>query len=282
MAFELLDSVSLPGNPAKPNEDAFAQFENAAVVLDGATSLGESLLPGESDAAWIARFGANRLMAHLRDGATAQSAVHAALHDAERSFKGLARRLPSETWEMPFASMMLCAKSARGFDALWFGDCAALVKRGSEPAFIVGEAFDRKAHERARVAKLAAEKGLTPAAGVNRPEYLAALRKARNTVNTERGGYLFGPDARAAGHVQMKRVEAPRATKILLASDGFLALASDYERYGLDDLMAAAEEKGLSALAREIRAVEDADPEGVTYPRFKKSDDATAVLLRVG
>ena len=97
-----------------------------------------------SDAAWIARFGANRLMAHLRAGATAQAALKAALADAERSFAGLRRRPPAETCEMPFAAMMLAVESAGGFDALWFGDCAALVKRGSEPAFIVGDAFDKK------------------------------------------------------------------------------------------------------------------------------------------
>jgi hypothetical protein len=32
----------------------------------------------------------------------------------------------------------------------------------------------------------------------------------------------------------------------------------------------------------ELRAVEDGDPEGVRFPRFKKSDDATALLVRVG
>lgn len=58
MPFEVLDTLSLAGDPLKPNDDAFAHTESAAVVMDGATSLGEPLLPGESDAAWIAHFGA--------------------------------------------------------------------------------------------------------------------------------------------------------------------------------------------------------------------------------
>jgi len=37
MSFEFIDALTLPGNPAKPNDDAFAQNENAAVVFDGAT-----------------------------------------------------------------------------------------------------------------------------------------------------------------------------------------------------------------------------------------------------
>ena len=39
--------------------------------------------------------------------------------------------------------------------------------------------------------------------------------------------------------------------------------------------------QGLQPLFDRLRAVEDADPHGARHPRFKKSDDATAMLLRV-
>ena len=45
--------------------------------------------------------------------------------------------------------------------------------------------------------------------------------------------------------------------------------------------MAAAQEKGLVALGAELRAIEDADAEAEKFPRFKKSDDATALLVQV-
>ncbi len=78
MTFELLDSISVAGNPAKANEDAFGADARAAVVMDGATGLGDNLMPGPSDAAWLATFGARRLLAHLREGDTAKDAVTAA------------------------------------------------------------------------------------------------------------------------------------------------------------------------------------------------------------
>lgn len=282
MPFTILDALSIPGNPAKPNDDALAHFERAAVVFDGATGLGEPLLPGDSDAAWIARFGANRLMAHLKEGAAAQVALKSALEDAERSFNGLARRKPEETYEIPFASMMLAVESAAGFDALWFGDCAALVKRDREDAFIVGEAFDKKSAERDGAARLAAKTGLAPAAGVNRPEILPALRRARNRLNTDGGSWTFGPDPRAAEHAGFARVAAHAGTHVLIGSDGFLALVSEYAAYDVEGLVAAARSKGLAALGQELRAIEEGDPEGHAYPRFKKSDDATALLLKIG
>ena len=64
MSLVLLESLSLPGDPAKPNEDSFAFGDHAALVMDGATPLGDPLMPGPSDAAWLAQFGARRLHRH--------------------------------------------------------------------------------------------------------------------------------------------------------------------------------------------------------------------------
>jgi len=281
MEFVFLDALSIPGNPAKPNDDAWAQTNTAAVVFDGATNLGEPLLPGESDAAWLARFGARRLMAHCHDCDDAAEALKRALGDAQKSFAGLRRRAPKENYEHPYASMMFLRAADKHIHALWFGDCGAFVKRPNEKVEIVGEAFDKRAAEARRVAMLAKAKGLAPAAGINRPEFMSALRAARNTVNTERGGWLFGPHVEAADHARDKKIDAPPGTVLLIASDGFLALASDYGLYDADTLVAAAEKIGLEALGAELRALEATDPEGEKYPRFKKSDDATAVLLRV-
>ena len=114
MAFELLESLSLPGDPAKANEDSFGHDAGAAVVLDGATPLGERLMPGPSDAAWIAQFGARRLLAHLRDGDGARKALRGALADTQKSFEALRRMPPEEIWQTPCASMMLAVESDEG------------------------------------------------------------------------------------------------------------------------------------------------------------------------
>jgi len=279
MKFALVDSLSLPGDSAKANDDAFGYRDHAAVVLDGATGLGERLLPGPSDAAWLARFGANRLMSYLGDGLGAQEAVTAALFDAHTSFEQLRRREPVERYEMPFASLMLAVAHDTSLEFLWYGDCAAIVGFPDGKTEIIGEAVEKRRRESARVKRLADSKGEHAAAVGVRETFLPALRAARNTVNTDRGGYLFGPDVIAADHAKSLRLDAAPGTRILLVSDGFLALVSDYERYDIATLLHAAADGGLAALGEELRAVEDADPEGRTYPRFKKSDDATAVLL---
>ncbi len=280
MALELLDSLSLPGDPAKPNEDAFGHDANAAVVLDGATPLGDSLMPGPSDAAWIAQFGARRLLAHLRDGDGARKALRGALADTQKSFEALRRMPPQEVWQTPCASMMLAVPSEEGVEFLWYGDCAALIRSGDAAVTVVGETFDKRAAEAQRAKAIADEKNLSPAAGLSRPEFIGSLRAARNRINS--GSYwLFSPEVKAASHVSRRVIRLVPGATLLLASDGFLALASDYGAYSADSLMVAAQAKGLKALGEELRAIEASDPGGDIFARFKKSDDATALLLNL-
>jgi hypothetical protein len=128
---------------------------------------------------------------------------------------------------------------------------------------------------------MAEAKGLPPAGEVTRAAVLPHLRASRNKANTRAGGWLFSPDPHAADHAGSQRVAAPPGTLVLLATDGFLALASDYGAYDAQGLVEAARDKGLGTLGRRIRAVEEEDADGRRFPRLKKSDDATAVLLKL-
>jgi serine/threonine protein phosphatase PrpC len=248
---------------------------NAAVVLDGATPLGDGLMPGPSDAAWISHFGARRILAHLREGDGARKALRAALADTQKSFEALRRMPPQDVWQTPCASVMLAAQIEEGLEFLWFGDCAALLKQEGGAVQIVGETLDKRAAEAARAQKLSQEKGQP---STDRAQFIDALRATRNRINS--GTYwLFSPDVKAASHVSRRVIKTAPGAMLLLASDGFLALASDYGAYSADTLMAAALDKGLAALGEELRAIEAGDTGGAKFPRFKKSDDATALLL---
>ncbi len=280
MSLDLIEQLSLPGSDTRPNEDSFAVLDHAALVMDGATPLGPSLLPGPSDAAWIAQFGARRLTAHLKDGDAPQKALKHALEDAARSFIGLAREPIRERWQTPCASMMLAAEISQGqFEFLWFGDCAALIQSNGKVT-LVGEALGKRKEEAARARRIAKEKNISAAAGINRPEIEPLLRAARNRINSGKN-WLFSPDARALSHVSRRALSLEAGSSLLIASDGFLALVTDYEAYDAAGLMAAVKAKGLSALAHELRAIEHADADGDKFSRFKKSDDCTALFLRV-
>jgi len=279
MSLLLLDSLSLPGDPAKVNEDSFAHGDHAALVMDGATPLGDPLMPGPTDAAWLAQFGARRLMAHLKDGDAPRTALSHALEDAEKSFNALSRHPVQEKWQTPCASMFLATESKAGLECFWFGDCSALLFHDGA-CRIIGDAFDKRGQEADSARKIAREKNLAPAPDLNRPEILSYLRAARSRANS--GSYwLFSPNPRAAKHVAHAGVKAAPGDLLLLASDGLLALATDYGAYDARGLMLAARDEGLAALGEQLRAIENSDAMGEKFARFKKSDDATALLLEI-
>jgi len=279
MRLDYIEGLSWPGDRTKPNDDAFCHADTIAAVFDGATNVGEPILATDSDAAWIARRGAESLILHQH--LPAREALARAALDAETAFEREKLRPLAERYETPLASMMLVAPEGDHLLALWFGDCAALVKRPGEPVQLVGDAFAKRAREAERAGALAAKMGLSPTAGPNRPEFLPTLQRARSRVNTVEGSWAFSPTRECPSHVHSLAVSAPQGSHILLCSDGFLALASDYRCYDVDELMEAVLNKGLRPLLEEIRRVEDEDADGRRFPRFKKSDDATALLLKL-
>jgi len=274
-----LAGISLPGDPAKPNEDAFCHAATLAAVFDGATPLCEPILPVDSDAAWIARKGAEGLIAHQQCGA--REALRRAAADAEQVFNSLRLRIPRENHELPLASMMMVAAANDHLEFFWFGDCAALVKAPGALVEIIGDAFEKRIAEARRVARLAEREGLDPTAGVTRPGYLDALKAGRNRVNTQPGTWAFSPDANCAAFAASSRPRAVVGTRLLLCTDGFLALASDYGRYDAESFFAACWSRGLRSMCDELRDIELSDPRGRAFPRFKVSDDASALLLEV-
>jgi hypothetical protein len=91
----------------------------------------------------------------------------------------------------------------------------------------------------------------------------------------------MGPDPAVAANATVTSLALDGPATVLLATDGFYALVEDYKHYGDRELIATAQTLGLGILARELRRIEDEDPEGERHPRMKKSDDATALLVRV-
>jgi len=279
MGLVLIDALSAAGNLAKPNDDAWAHAGALAAVIDGATDLGEPLLPGPSDAAWLAHRAAERLAVHADLGAMA--ALEAVAADLEDAYARESVAGPVENWRRPFASMMLVEADDGALAALSFGDCAALVRPPREACAVIGDAFGKRVAEAAKARELAETHGGAPGGAVVREAFLPSLRAGRARYNLDGGPWILGATRACAAHAKRAGARAPADTLLLLASDGFLALGTDYGRYDAEGLLAAAERRGLADLLTELRAIEAEDPTGVLYPRFKTSDDATAVLLRV-
>ena len=281
MNFHLIDAITAPGNPAKANDDAWMAAPTLAAVIDGATSLNDPIMPGTSDAAWFAHLMAERLLAHQGSG-SAQAALHAAVADLKTEFVAQRSRAPIAMHEVPCASLMLIAPAGDAFiSALSFGDCSAIVRYEDGAVLTIGDALEKRAIEASEVAKLAQNAGVDPASASTRIEFLPSLRASRNRYNQEEGAWVLAPDTDCVDHAKTAQFAAPVGTILLLASDGFTALVSDYRVYDTARLIDAAIAKGLSSLLTELRDIESGDPTGKQFARYKRSDDATALLVKI-
>ncbi|MBI1262514.1 MAG: hypothetical protein GC184_12415 [Rhizobiales bacterium] len=281
---ELLDSLSDPGHAAKPNEDAHGVAPAHGWVIDGATGVGDGpLLDAPSDAAWLAQTASAYFRDHAdRHGAGLDRLLHEAIDHLARRFDADALRPVNGRYELPSAAMALVHWDGAVLHCANYADCeiAVLTDDGQFHHF-GGVHHDRQAAARQRTAALMArlEPGQNP---LEAPEIRRFLQAARNRQNRPDGYWILGLDTEAVPHMRRWQLPLSQPAHVLLMSDGFAALHADYGRISVPDMVTTAVKEGLVPLLQSLRHVEHVeDKEGRIYPRFKASDDATALLLRI-
>lgn len=270
-----VEAISLAGDRGKQNDDACGFANGRAWVLDGATDLHDApLMGGASDAAWIAHFAnarlhrnADDLIAAIRDASAAASAAFSARIGA-RAF---------ERWQSPISSLLLLEETPSGVAGADLGDSRLFALGADGGVQVTGGPEDAADHETALAAKQADKhKPL-----LKRTDTVNILREHRAALNRDGARWTFCLDPACADHARTFAISLPRPAHLLLMSDGFSALSDRYRAYQPGSLVNAALAKGLQELGRELRAIEVSDAAGDKHPRFKQSDDATALLMRL-
>ncbi|HUD50576.1 protein phosphatase 2C domain-containing protein [Parvibaculum sp.] len=280
---QILDAITDPGHEAKPNEDAFGHGLAHAWVIDGATGVADDeLLDAPSDAHWLAREASAYFADHAeRHGADLAGLTRSAIEELVRRFETGRRREPKGRYELPSAAMTLVHSDGAHLRCANFSDCRLVLLADDGETTILGDHhLDREASARRRTAELVS--GIAPGADMrSSPDVMRYLRAARNRQNTEDGYWILGLDPRATAFMRNWELPLTKPVTGLLMTDGFASLAYDYERLTPAELARRAGDEGLASLVSEIRKIErEEDPDLRLYPRFKRSDDATAVLFR--
>lgn len=277
---KVIEGLSIGGSAERVNEDAMGATGSIAFVLDGVTSLCETpLMPGKSDAAWASHTARDLFLAQAGSkGGDLRALITTVAEGITAKFEAERSRPPRERYELPWTTMSLIGVQPGKLDIAYVGDSRVLIETADDEVHNFGTNPSRSAFETRLAAKMiAARKGQPLGPATVLPE----LRQARNTVNTGSGYWLLGADPAVGVHATVTSLALSGPATVLLVTDGFYALVEDYQRYGDRELIATAQTIGLQALARELRHIEDDDPGGERYPRMKKSDDATALLVRV-
>jgi sulfur transfer complex TusBCD TusB component (DsrH family) len=273
MHFDLLQSVSLAGDASVPNDDRAGSARAHAWVIDGATDLGPPGLVGpQGGAAWLAS------VAQAAFTASAAQGVEALYGDVAAQILSAWQRDrtrdPEDRWEYPLASSLAVRLGEGEAEIGWLGDCAGL-HWSAGTVTRIGPEKEVRNSEAERAASLAAH-------GLGKPKASAPILANLKSTRGRPGMRVLSVDPAHMAQLDSARIACAPGDEILLMSDGYAALIDSYAAYDEAALFEAVRARGLAAVAEELRAIERADAACTRYPRFKASDDATALWLRIG
>lgn len=265
------------------NEDGFgwlgsADDVTAAWVFDGVTGINPRNQLGDgTDARWLVQ----RAHGHLLDLAARDMPLDALLSklvaglmsDFAATTEGI--DLPRD-YDPPAACLILAKRYGRDWRALRLGDSCLLARDadGSQRihAASPNNAFD---HWLTREARTRRDAGMLDIKALL-AEFAPRLREGRARRNRPDGYSILecSRDAMAMAEI----IELGTPAEILLCTDGYYRAV---DHYGLHDAASLidASAAGVQQVLAALRATEAADPECLTFPRFKPADDATAVML---
>ena len=106
-------------------------------------------------------------------------------------------------------------------------------------------------------------------------ELVAAQRRYRNQPD---GYWVAGAKPMAAYQAVTGSWPRAQVRRAALLSDGVSCLAELYAVMDWTELLDSLEQYGPMHLISRVREVESADPTGARWPRYKRSDDATAAF----
>ncbi|MFO0992498.1 MAG: protein phosphatase 2C domain-containing protein [Hyphomicrobiales bacterium] len=270
------------------NEDGWgyvgeADNVEAAWIFDGVTGInGVNILPMGSDARWLVDRAGEHLQ-HLAAHDEALSLILARLvdglaHDWRAATSAIT--IPSD-YDPPAACLILVKRYGDIWKGLRLGDSCLLARSSTGDHHVMAASpnnvFD---HWLAKEAKARRNRGIFDTQALL-AEFRPQMMVSRSKRN-QPGGYSILEADRAALNIpeffDLKDVEA-----ILLNTDGFYRAVDHYDLHSNESLVSACLEPcGVTNVLHALRAVEAADASCEKYPRFKPSDDATAVMLKTG
>lgn len=269
----IADLAIRPGSASKPMEDWCGVLPNAAVVLDGVSAPRGTETGCSHGTPWyVAQLG----VALLRYAAVATDMELAgmlayAIEDVRREHGGTC---DLDHPGSPAATVVMIRQRDNEIDFLALSDSTLVMDLDDGLRVIANPHADSVVpRERQLVLQY-------PLGSYEHAEALAHMVTAQRRLRNREGGYwVASAQPEVALHAKTGSVQSSRLGSALLLTDGVTRL-HEWGILGWDDMLMMARTYGPEVLIHEVRHAEFRDPEGLNYPRFSTSDDATAVLIR--
>ncbi|MBY6071225.1 protein phosphatase 2C domain-containing protein [Marinobacter salsuginis] len=280
MKLTCLEKVCVPAEQKKVNEDELYCSESVAFILDGATGLGEPLINNEeSDASWFVRNLKSFFTSRLNDNESVEESLFYAVKKTKYLFDEITSKSDVRKFQVPSSGLILVHLKDHTLSIHRLGDCEiyCLLEDGKIWTLPKSplESFDN--HSISLLQKeIAAGKPFSDA----RKAIAPTLRRTRSKMNSPGGYSALSPGLEYMKHLETKKLDAKKVSKILLCSDGFSISFKQYGICKVDDILSS-RAPSLKKIIKEIRKTENDDKSLLKYPRLKPQDDATAIIIEV-
>ena len=267
--------ASCPGSVSRSNEDFVAASPSVAVVLDGLSAppaLGTGCRHGTP---WFV----TQLGTQLLSAAT--TARDQPLEDLVASTIARVADSHAHTCDLEHpgtpSSLAILREHAQWVEYLLLFD-SVIVLDGPSGLMAV---TDRRVDGIAREEHLATREH--PIGSPAHQDRVQALVAAQRRHRNQPGGYWVA-GAKPAAAYQAVTGSRPydQVSRAALLSDGVSCLVGLYAVADWTELLAILQQHGPAHAISRVREVEDADPTGARWPRYKRSDDATAAFCLLG
>jgi len=264
---------TLGGSPERPNEDWVAANPSSVIVLDGVTAP-RVVAPGcHHSVAWFTQKLGGRLLMMLDEG----TGMTKALGDAIDQVADLHRDSCDLTSPgVPAAAVAMLRKAGDNLEWLVLADTAIVVDALDGLHVTCDTRVENAAPE--ALARTREE-------AIGTPEHQAAV--ARMSVeqlkkrNVTGGYWVAAADREAADNAFTGSVPVSQVRRVAIFTDGASRAVDTFGEMDWAACLDYLQEHGPRGLIRHVRQIEDGDPEGLRWPRFKKSDDATVAVVEM-
>ncbi len=265
--------ATMPGDPARPNEDFAGILGSCAILLDGSGAPGDLPTGCTHGVPWYVRQLGGRCLAAAAAGEPDEpldGILAAAITDVSALHRDTCDLSSPGT---PSSVVVMARTEAESMDYLVLGDSALVIEDTSGSIKVV---TDRRMDQVA-----AAEYQAMLKLPTGSPEHQAAriaFVRRQQPMRNQPGGYpVASTDPDAASKAITGSVPAVEVRRAAIVSDGVTRFAE----FGLgtwSDLLSTLALDGPAALFARIRKAEDGDPGGQRWPRAKQHDDVGVVF----
>lgn len=261
--------ASSPGSPTSANEDWVAATAQVLVVLDGATVRTDTGC--RHDVPWFTRLLGASLIAETTEASTP---LPTALGAAIGRVAALHATCDLTHPGTPSAAVALVRVEDETTRYAVLGD-VTLVADTTDGLIVVTDD---------RVGRTApAERAEADRFPLGSPEKAAALLRMKHgelaARNRDGGYWIAAADPAAADHCLTGALPTRALRGLAVLTDGAARAVTMFGLHDWPTLLATARTAGPHHVLDQVRAAEERDPTATAYPRNKKSDDATLLLL---